>query len=352
MKILHISSENIANVPITLVNAHRKLGHYARLITFFKNAYGFEEDIVLNLPFSKLSTFSKLKKILKLGTYEKIGKQELKYFNPKIPEKIFFSIRDEFWKRKISRYMDFIKSFDIYLFYGGMDILRNCEIIKELRRIRKKIGVIYLGSDLRLRGIIRCVEECADKIFTVEFDHTLFHPDAEYIFLPFDVWSFNLKKLKKKDYITICQAPTNRFLKGTEFLINAYEELKYKYPIKLMILENLPHKEVLKIKYEECDILVDQLTDYGGFGYGMNSLEALSMGIPCITYLNPEYEKFIPDHPFINANYKNIKDKIEEIIKNDELRREKGFYGRMWVEKYHDAMVVGRHILERINENI
>ncbi len=350
MKILHISSENIANVPITFVNAHRRLGHYARLITFFKNSYGFEEDIVLNLPFSKLKTFSGLKKILRLGTYERIGKQELREFNPKFIEKIFFSIRDEFWKRKLSKYLDFIYNFDIYIFYGGMDILRNCEIIRDLKKMGKKIGIIYLGSDLRLRGVIRCVEECAHRIFTVEYDHTLIHPKAEYIFLPFDVWSFNLKIFKKKEFITICQAPTNRFLKGTQYLIDAYEELKEKYPLKLLILENMPHKEVLKIKYEECDILVDQLTDYGGFGYGMNSLEALSMGIPCVTYLNPDYESFIPDHPFINASYKNIKEKLEEIIKDDSLRQKKGFYGRLWVEKYHDSMVVGREIIKKLYE--
>lgn len=351
MKILHISSENIANVPITLVNAHRKLGNYARLITFFKNSYGFQEDIVLNLPFSKLSSFSKIKKIMKIGTYEKIGKQELKYFNPKLLERIFFSFRDELWKKKLSKYMNFIMSFDLYLFYGGMDFLRNSAIIKELKIKGKKIGIIYLGSDLRLRGIIKSVEDCADKIFTVEFDHTLFHPAAEYIFLPFDVWSFSVKEFRKKDYITICQAPTNRFLKGTEFLINAYKELKDKHPIKLLILENIPHNEVLRIKYEECDILVDQLTDFGGFGYGMNSLEALSMGIPVITYLNPFYENFIPDHPFINGSYKNIKEKLEELIRDDEVRRKKGLYGRLWVEKYHDSMVVGRHLIERLYEN-
>jgi glycosyltransferase involved in cell wall biosynthesis len=351
MKILHISSENIANVPITLVHAHRRLGHYARLITFFKNSYGFEEDIVLNLPFSKLKTFSGIKKLFKIGTYSSVGKTELKYFNPKLIERVFFNIRDEFWKRKISRFSNFINSFDIYIYYGGLDFLRNCEIIRELKKKGKKIGIIYLGSDLRLRGIIRCVEECADRIFTVEFDHTFFHPRVEYIFLPIDVWSLRTKEFRKKEYITICHAPTNRFLKGTDYLIDAYNELKDRYPVKLLILENMNHNDVLKIKYEECDIFVDQLTDFGGFGYGMNSLESLGMGIPTITYLNEDYEKFIPDHPFINASYKNIKEKLEELLKDEELRKNKGFYGRLWVEKYHDAQVVGRYIIDRINED-
>ena len=50
MKILHIAPENFAGVPLTIVKAERELGHYSRLITFYKSS-GFEQDINLDLPF-------------------------------------------------------------------------------------------------------------------------------------------------------------------------------------------------------------------------------------------------------------------------------------------------------------
>jgi len=349
MRILHISSENTAGVPLTLVRVEREKGYYSRLMTYFKSPHSHGDDLVLNLPLSNTRNLLKIKKIFRLGTYEE-GKitKELPIWRPNKLEKAFYDIRDRIWENKIGKYIDFIHSFDIYILEGGLGFLRSGKIIKGLKRKGKKIGIIYMGSDLRIRGAIKEIEDLADEIFTVELDHTFFHKNVDYIFFPFEVYKFKMKELKKGRDITICQAPTNRFLKGTKYLIEAYNSLREKYPIMLDIMENLSHKEVLKRKYYKCDILVDQLTDLGGFGYGINSLEALSMGIPCVTYLNPSYESFIPDHPFINANPGNLRDKLEEIIVNEDIRREKGVYGREWVQKYHDARNVDDKILSKL----
>ncbi len=349
MRILHISSENTAGVPLTLVRVEKEKGFYSRLMTYFKSPHSHGDDLVLNLPFSNTRNLLKIKKIFRLGTYEK-GKiiKELPVWHPNKLERVFYDVRDKIWENKIGKYIDFIYSFDIYILEGGLGLLRSGKIIKDLKRKGKKIGIIYMGSDLRIRGAIEEIEDLADKIFTVELDHTLFHKCAEYIFFPFEVYKFKMKEFKKGRDITICQAPTNRYLKGTKYLIKAYNSLREKYPIMLDIMENLPHKEVLKRKFYECDILVDQLTDLGGFGYGINSLEALSMGIPCITYLNPSYESFIPDHPFINANPGDLRDKLEDLIVNEDIRRVKGIYGREWVQKYHDARNVDDKILNKL----
>ena len=290
MRILHIASENISGVPLTLVKAHQKHGHYARLITYFKNRLGHGEDIVLDLPFSNTMGLKSIKRMLRVGTYRIGGKPDkLKVWKPSPIEKIILPFRDRVWMWKIKPYLDFIRGFDVYFLDGGMGFLRSGRIVRELRDMGKHIRIIYLGSDLRTRGVFPHIEELAEKIYTVELDHTLLHKGVEYIFFPFDVWRFTTRK-REDHVVTICHAPTNRYLKGTEYLIRAYMEMKDKYPVKLLIMENMPHHKVLKLKYEMCDILVDQLTDRGGFGYGINSLEALSMGIPCVTYLNPFYE--------------------------------------------------------------
>ncbi len=349
MRILHIASENIAGVPLTLVKAERRNGHYSRLITFYPSPTHQGDDVVLKLPFVNTEFLKWGKSLFHIGTYKHTYKEgNPPVWHPGKWEKAFFIFRDNLWEHRIKSMMDFIKSFDIYILDGGTGFLRNGKIIQRLKEKGKKIIIIYMGSDLRSRGAIQVIEDVADKIYTVEFDHTFIHPGAEYLFFPFEVNNYKPKRLRKGKKITICHAPTNRYLKGTHFVMDAMEKLRKKYPVKFLLMENIPHNDVIKLKQTECDILIDQLTDLGGYGYGINSLEALSMGIPCITYINPEYEKFIPDHPFINANTKNIQDIIEMIILNEKIREEKGKYGRKWVEKYHSAGRVSKKIIQGV----
>jgi glycosyltransferase involved in cell wall biosynthesis len=102
-----------------------------------------------------------------------------------------------------------------------------------------------------------------------------------------------------------------------------------------VLIENLPNTEAQRIK-QSCDILIDQVHNRGGWGYGMNSVEALSMGLCCVTELVDEYVDFIPDHPFVNVNGDNLKEMLEELVINPEKIMEHRKKGREWIIKYHD----------------
>ena len=349
MKILHIASENVAGVPGILVKAERKMGHYSRLMTYFKSPSSHWDDIVLNLPFSNTWSFRGLKKAAKAGTYgfsQKKGNPPI--WQPKAYEKVFYFFRDILWDYKIKPLKDFIYSFDCYFLDGGLGFLRNGKILNDLKKLNKKIVLLYLGSDVRLRGVLPHIEKLTDFIFTTEFDHTFIHPKAQYVPFPFEVDKFNKKEILKNDKITICHAPTKRYLKGTEFLLRAVNELKGKFNFDFLLIENKPHEEVLKIKEQKCDVLVDQLTDFGGFGYGMNSMECLSMGIPSITYINRQYEKFLKVHPFINANKDNIREVLEKILKNPKTLLKKSTESRRWVVKEHNYLNVSKFMLDQL----
>lgn len=347
MKILHIASENVAGVPGILINAERKLGHYSRLITYFSSPTSQWDDIVLNLPFSNISLLISIKRLMKLGTYKhEYRKGNPPEWNPKFIEKVLYLIRDIIWDYRIRPIMDFIRSFDWYILDGGLGILRCGKIIESLKMMGKKIAILYLGSDLRSRGALIKIENLADIVFTTEFDHLFIHPEINHIFFPFEVDKFKPKELLKNEKLTICHAPTNRYLKGTKYLIDAIESINSKYDFDFLLMENLPHEKVLKLKEDRCDVLVDQLTDLGGYGYGMNSMECLSMGIPCVTYMNPKYEKFIPDHPFINANKDNIREVLEGILSKPAILIKKGWIGREWVIENHHHMKVSHKILK------
>ncbi len=349
MKILHIASENIAGVPGILVKAERKQGHYSRLITYFSSPKSQWDDIVLNLPLSNTSNYLPLKRFTKLGTYKhQYRKGNPPEWSPRLPEKMFNLLRDILWYYRVKPMMDFIHSFDLYILDGGMGFLRCGKIIKSIKVTGKKIAILYLGSDLRSRGAFRIIENLSDIIFTTEFDHILIHHDINHIFFPFEVDKFKPKGLLQNEKLTICHAPTNRYLKGTKYLLKAIKNLNEKYDFDFLLMENLPHEEVINLKKKKCDVLVDQLTDIGGYGYGMNSLECLSMGIPCVTYINPAYEKYIPDHPFINANKDNIMEVLEGILKKPDILIKKGWIGRQWAMENHHCMKVSKKMLKLI----
>ena len=104
---------------------------------------------------------------------------------------------------------------------------------------------------------------------------------------------------------------------------------------QILLIENKSYKEAQHIK-QSCDIFIDQVYNRGGWGYGMNSVEALSMGLCCITELIPEYIDFIPDHPFINVTGDTLQETLEELIDNSAQILKHKKRSREWVLQYHD----------------
>ena len=107
------------------------------------------------------------------------------------------------------------------------------------------------------------------------------HPNMKYMFLPFDTNQF-LPNVTLNDPIRVCHCPTNRHYKGSDTIIPICEQLAKEQKIEFILLENKPFDEVQSIK-QTCDILIDQVHNRGGWAYGMNSVEALAMGLCCVT---------------------------------------------------------------------
>ena len=148
-------------------------------------------------------------------------------------------------------------------------------------------------------------------------------PSMNYLFLPFDT-SQHQPKFNINDPIRICHSPTDRYYKGSDTIIPVCENLAKNGKIEFILIENVPHNKTQQLK-QSCDILIDQVHNRGGWGYGMNSIEALSMGLCCLTEVIPKYEKFIPDHPFININEANIeaiREGLELTLKSFEVSLE------------------------------
>ncbi len=347
LKILYLRTENTAGTLQLFVDAHRKLGNEAHFVTLFPTAEGFPEDISLDLPLLPKSHGFKKAKDLVLNQNDLYKEAEgfPPQWKPPLGRRAFFKLRDQLWKPILARALKKhdLMDFDIYHLEGGHGFLRTSAWpFDELKQVGKHIIANYHGVDMRTRGVFPWIDELVDVNTSSELDLLQKHPNMEYVFLPFEVNDFK-PVYKLNDPIKICHATRDRYWKGSDVIIEACRELEKSHGVEFVLIENEPHAVTLQ-KKSECDIYIDQVANLGGWGYGMNSVEAFSMGLACCTNLLPEYEDFLGDHPFVNVHKDSLYDDLVKLISDKTLIAEKKTAGRAWVEKTHSVEAVMRSI--------
>lgn len=162
------------------------------------------------------------------------------------------------------------------------------------------------------------------------------------IHLDTSVWeaSSNVSKADgKTETVFIAHAPNHRGFKGTEFVLEAVENLRSEgLKVELILLEKMKNEVVRKTLQAKTDILVEQLI----FGHGLNALEGMASGIPVISnvddddYILPFRRwSYFSECPLVSASPENIVDVLRKLVTRPELRRQLGNAGREYVEKYH-----------------
>lgn len=352
MRILHISPQNYTGVLTLFVRGHRSLGHESNLVTFYRARNLYSEDICLRLPFvGHREWLWALKRIVKSGSMRVpfTGTTERIFWTPSPVERLLMAVRDLIWTPLLSRAgrKYGLDGFDVYHLEGGMSFFRDGRDVQRLRSMGKRIVSNYHGLDLRMRGAIRPVWEATDLHTTCEFDLFRRFPEIEYLFLPFDPDQVPAA-LPETGRIRVCHAPRIRSVKGTEQIIEAVGKLSSRYPVELVLIENMPHAAAMALK-AGCQIAIDQVAD-GDMGYGVNSLESLSMGICTVTNLSGAYEEFIPDHPFFTVRPDNLEKRLGMLLEDSELRRRHAVAGPPWIRKRHHWKTVAEHIHARYRE--
>ncbi len=349
MKILYISPENTVGTLSTWKAFHESQGNDCDFITFYKTPNNFDSGICLNLPFI---SSNKLYRNIRSAHY-KINSESKNEYSPKagypptwepnsVLEKIYFPIRDFIWSFQIEsaiKKYDLL-NYDIYHFEWGLDFYRNCTFSKKIKSINKKIICTYHGQDMRTRGVLKKLDTLSDLNLTSELDLLSKHPNLDYMFLPINVPSdLTLNKTSKK--IKICHSPTNRYYKGSNRIIADCKKFaENNNNVEFILIENMPHDQVIEIK-KTCDILIDQVGDSGGWGYGMNSIEAMAHGLCCMTQMNAKCDDFFKNHPFININENNLIEKLDSLVANPKTIDEYKNKSIEWVKRKHDIKNVG-----------
>jgi hypothetical protein len=340
MKILHFAPENFAGLPAALVRAERALGHQSFLMTLYKNPRGLTgEDFCLNVPHVATAFVSALRRRLAadstvLSNRRRLASEGVPVWRPaNLLVRMLFDLRDLSWRKRIRKALQniAIDSFETIVLDGGVGFLRNGEIVKALHAKGKKIITCYYGSDLRTRGILPQIEKLAAGRFTFEFDHTLLYPELTFLFFPFEHGMIKAARKHPAGRVRVGHAPTNRAAKGTAEIIAALQHLRGKYPLEIVLIENLPYEDALKEK-AKCDVFVDTI---GELGYGINSLEALTMGLPTAVQLLPDFERFLGDHPFINVSAETLVERLAPLLASKRRRAAYAHRGRAWVAEKH-----------------
>lgn len=346
MRILHISPQNYTGVLTMYLRGHRALGHEARLVTFYRAINRYEEDICLGLPFvGPMEWLWKVKRTLRVASLRVpfTGSGERLVWSPGPLERVLFAIREAMWTPLVDRARRRygLDSFDVVHLEGGMSFYRDGRDVLRMKAVGARVVSNYHGLDLRMRGAIRPVWDATDVHITCEFDLHRRFPGVEYMFLPFDPDSMP-RADPPAGPVRICHAPRIRAVKGTEEIIRAVSSLSRRLPVELVLIEGVDHAKALAMK-ARCHIAIDQIAS-GDMGYGVNSLESLSMGIPTVTNLSAEYSAFIPDHPFALADPACLETVLEELATDPGLRGRHAGAGLEWVRARHHWMKVAGDI--------
>lgn len=341
MKVLHVAPLNVAGVPYLMTDMQRRFGVDATLVTLHQSTLTFPEDICLNLPLprNKLAHWWRVRKggePQPIERYDPSTSATAPIHAPKnLVEDVYFRYDDRRREQAVEEAIErhHLDRFDVVHYDGGMDFFRDSRTAKRWKAQGKKIICHYMGSDLRVRGIVPEMDAVSDLNLTNESDHLLLHRDIHYLYIPFDTKPYTASA-PHSGPLRIVHAPTNRSMKGTAFILPVIEAVKKVRDVEFMLIENTRHEEVLRIK-QTCDIAIEQVGNLGGTGYGRNSLETLAMGIPTITEMTPDYLAWLPENPFILATRNTLFDVLLKIIDHPELREEFGCKGRSWVQHYH-----------------
>ena len=344
MRILYISPETTVGTLSLWQKAHEAKGNECLFMTLYQTRHGFDPGICLNLPMIKANSFymQGRHKYYQLtrgagGDYQQKDGYPPVWSPNSFLEAKYFQFRDWLWSNTVERAIEQYDLFNVDIVHleWGLEFYRDARFVKKLQNKGIPIVCTYHGQDLRTRGVISNINHASSLNVTSELDLLKRHPDLHYLFLPFDT-SQQKPLAQVNETIRICHSPTDRYYKGSDFIIPTCESLVNKNNnVEFVLIEHMPHLEAQKLK-ATCDILVDQIFNRGGWGYGMNSVEALSMGLCCVTELNNEYVKFIPNHPFVNVNEENLYDCLQSLVFDKQALIDHKKKSREWVVKHHD----------------
>lgn len=141
----------------------------------------------------------------------------------------------------------------------------------------------------------------------------------------------------------IVHAPSNAGIKGTPLILAALERLKSRFDFELILIENTPHAQAMKL-YQSADMAIDQVLAgwYGGF-----AVELMAMGKPVAAYIREEDRAFVPpamwdELPILRLDPRTLDDDLAAILADPARLVEQGARARRFALRWHNPAVTAR----------
>jgi len=306
----------------------------------------------------------------KYSLLHKITPKKYRYYFEQYPETI---------KKKV--FQKAVKECNVFIFVWN-SFQPNWKDLELLKKLGKKIVFLAMGSDVRIKEAyeqemqkfqipsfydlllqevsfdcnnynfqidnIRKNEKYADLIFNLPNQAQLALRPYFHLYIPVLTKYVTEKKIQNKVPI-IAHAPSRRGVKGTAIVFQVVEKLQQEgIDFKFQLIENVPHKEALKL-YEETDVVVGELFIPSG---GKLDREILAAGKVAMTPMPKKYIDYIPeDCPIIDINPDNLYHELKKIILDYTQRQELANKAKSYVKKYHESSLVAKKILDLLNTN-
>jgi glycosyltransferase involved in cell wall biosynthesis len=328
IRVVHGTIE-IANQMNTIAKGLREIGINVETLDYYPNYLGHKSDYIVNI--------NSFKNISEANTYTKNLASKL------------------------------ISENDIFHFHFGTSLTLDNSDLNLLNNLGKKVIMQHWGSDVRLYSesvkrspyvkvkqpdenkikrnlefLSTYISHCAVSDYEIYEYVKGYYDNIHFIPLCIDLKKFEVSN-KQNEKLLIVHAPTNREVKGTEYILKAINDLKLSYDFEFKLVEHMSYEEAMQT-YKNADIIIDQIL-IGS--HGLLAVESMALGKPVICFIN-EYmkEKYPSELPIISAGVENIKEKLKYLIKNRDTLSQIGVNGRKYVEKYHDINIINSQIAE------
>ncbi|WP_425354777.1 glycosyltransferase, partial [Limnoraphis robusta] len=339
--ILHLPIHG-ANQPGTISRAISKLGFTAKHAALGKNNFRYKHDV---------SIASQKNSILAVSSY--FQKQELSVYNT-------------------YHYHTRTLLHDKYFNYpAGLDLLL-------LKAMGKRVFYHFRGSEIRLSSIFKeatpynyvdeqlsgidetmpfCFDEAdqrafrnfvlgvCDRVFVNDPEVQCYVPNSLIVPRSIDIMQLACGQPKSIGSIPlIVHAPSRPEVKGSQYVLNAIEQLKQEgFSFEFTLVQNMPHEEAMAV-YRKASIIVDQLRI--GW-YGVLAVEGMAMGKAVVSYIRNDLRHYLPyPPPLAYANPENIVDVLRYLLLNPDAVASYGEAGQKFSREYHNADTIAKNLID------
>lgn len=184
-----------------------------------------------------------------------------------------------------------------------------------------------------------------DDVFVNDPELQCYVPNALILPRAIDFTNLTYEESKSiRSIPLIVHAPSRSGVKGSQYVLNAIEQLKQEgLAFDFKLVQNMPHEEAMAV-YRDASIIVDQLRI--GW-YGVLAVEGMAIGKAVVSYIRNDLRHYLPyPPPLAYANPENIINVLRYLLLNPDAVASYGEAGQKFAREYHNADTIAKNLID------